>query len=198
MPNSDAADLLERWKNGDQRAATEIFQTYVSRLVGLARNRLSARMSKRIDPEDVVQSAYRSFFRHARNDRYELSRSGDLWSLLAAITVRKVHGQVEHHTAQKRAISREEADPGGEALLGVPPDAVSREPSPDEALAVVEELETVMRELSPDHRRMLELRLQEHTIEEVAESIGCSERTVRRVLDRVKDHLLKQATELDS
>lgn len=193
MSNTDAGNLLERWKDGDQRAATEIFQKYVARLIGLARNRLSARMSKRIDPEDVVQSAYRSFFRHAQNDRYELSRSGDLWSLLAAITVKKVHGQVEHHTAQKRAITREEADPDDDGLYGVHPEAVSREPSPDEALAVVEELESLMSELSPAHRAMLELRLQEHTIEEVAEASECSERTVRRVLDRVKDQLLQQA-----
>lgn len=193
MSISDSGELLDLWKDGDQQAATEIFERYVSRLIGLARNRLSSRMTKRVDPEDVVQSAYRSFFRHARDDRYVLSRSGDLWSLLAAITVKKLHGQVEHHSAQKRSINREESNPDEGGLYGVHPNTVSREPSPEEALTVVEELESVMNGLSADHRRMLELRLQEHTIEEVADTVGCSERTVRRVLDRVKQQLQQQA-----
>jgi RNA polymerase sigma-70 factor, ECF subfamily len=195
MPEPDAEQLLKRWQDGDQGAASEIFQQYVSRLIGLARNRLSSRMAKRIDPEDVVQSAYRSFFRNAADDRYTLSRSGDLWRLLAAITVNKVHGQVEHHTAQKRAINREQSDPEEDSLFGVHPEAISREPSPMEALTVVEELELVMKDLSPDHRQILELRLQDNTIEEVAEAVGCSERTVRRVLDRVKEKLFRDATQ---
>ncbi|GAB4155735.1 MAG: ECF-type sigma factor [Planctomycetaceae bacterium] len=193
MSDFDAEQSLERWRSGDQAAASEIFQQYVTRLIGLARNRLSARMSKRIDPEDVVQSAYRSFFRNAREDRYTLSRSGDLWKLLAAITVKKVHGQVEHHTAQKRAIHREQADPDDNELCGVHPEMVSREPSPTEALTVVEQLEEIMQGLSSEHRKILELRLQENTIEEVAEEVGCSERTVRRVLDRVREKLSRDA-----
>jgi DNA-directed RNA polymerase specialized sigma24 family protein len=89
------ADLLERWKSGDEAAAAEIFDQYLSRLTALARTRLSPKLARRVDPEDIVQSAYRSFFRHAQNDRYVLERSGDLWRLLAAIVMNKLHGQVE-------------------------------------------------------------------------------------------------------
>jgi len=192
MSDLDSENLLERWRKGDQSAAAEIFERYVNRLIGVARNRLSARMSKRIDPEDVVQSAYRSFFRQAATGRYEFARSGDLWRLLAAFTIKKLHSQVEHHSAKKRAIDREEADPGvGSSLYGIHPEFVSREPSPVEALAVAEELQNVMEMLAPEHRRILEMRLQEHTIEDVAATLSCSERTVRRVLNRVKAQLSK-------
>lgn len=196
MGDSDAQKLLNRWKDGDQQAATEIFEQYMNRLIGLARNRLSSKMAQRVDPEDVVQSAYRSFFRRASDDQYSFERSSDLWRLLAAITVKKVHGQVEHHTAQKRSFHREEASGSGDddgGFFGVHPEVVSREPSPVEALTVVEELELLMKSLSPEHGQILELRLQEQTIEEIAENVGCSERTVRRVLDRVREKLTQNA-----
>lgn len=95
--DNESIQLLVRWKAGDEAAAEEIFSRYLHRLAGLARNRLSDKMQRRIDPEDVVQSAYRSFFRQAKEDRYELKRSGDLWRLLAAITINKTMGQIEYH-----------------------------------------------------------------------------------------------------
>ncbi len=189
MDDENSAELLEEWRQGNEQAAEEIFQRYVERLIALARSRLSAKLSRRLDPEDVVQSAYRSFFRQARDDRYALRRSGDLWRLLAAITLNKLHGQIEYHTAQKRAVDQEENAPADRSLFSVRPDAVARGPSPSEALAVVEELEEVMRGLDAVHRRILELRLQGQSVEEIAEDVQRSERTVRRVLEKVKTEL---------
>src|SRR5262249_45888213 len=62
-----------------QPAASELFQRYAGRLIALARSRLSTKVSKRVDPEDVVQSAYRSFFAGARDGCYDLERGGDVW-----------------------------------------------------------------------------------------------------------------------
>src|SRR5262245_5216743 len=66
------ADLLARWRNGDQQAAAVLFHRYADRLVALAKSRLSARLASRVDPEDVVQSVYRSFFVDARVGRYDV------------------------------------------------------------------------------------------------------------------------------
>jgi hypothetical protein len=59
--------------------------SYANRLIALARSRLSSKLAGRIDPEDVVQSVYRSFFAEARAGRYHLDRGGDLWRLLVAM-----------------------------------------------------------------------------------------------------------------
>ena len=77
--------------------------------MAMSRNLLSERMRRRVEPEDVVQSVFRSFFLKAREERYSIERSGDLWKLLAAITLSKVRGQVEFHTAKKRGIYTEES-----------------------------------------------------------------------------------------
>jgi RNA polymerase sigma-70 factor (ECF subfamily) len=178
-----SADLLARWQDGDKGAADELFGRYTEQLVALARDRLSSRLAGRLDPEDVVQSAYRSFFAHA--DEYVLRRSGDLWRLLAAITLHKLHHQVGRHTAAKRAVAREQrlADDAR------PFDPVARVPSPDEAAALIDEVEHLLQALSPLHRRMVELRLQGYHIAEIAAETHRSERLVRKVLDGVKAEL---------
>ncbi len=102
-----SAEIVARWRAGDQQAAGALFRRYAERLLALARSRLSSRLARHIDPEDVVQSAYRSFFSGARAGRYVLKRSGDLWRLLVAITLPKLHHQVERPPAGKRRYPRE-------------------------------------------------------------------------------------------
>src|SRR6516165_3386835 len=102
--DAEASELLARWQNGDQAAATELFRRYAARLIALAKSRLSARLSNRVDPEDVVQSVYRSFFAESRDGRYQLERGGDLWQLLVTITLHKLANQANRLETGKRAV----------------------------------------------------------------------------------------------
>src|SRR5581483_4645367 len=105
----------------------------------------------------------------------------------AAVTINKLQHQIQRHTAGKRSISREQA-PDDSAATGFE-QAVGREPTAVEVLTVVEELECLLRAVDPPARRMIEMRLQEYTIEEIASELSCSERTVRRQLEKAKQHL---------
>lgn len=198
MSQDDASvQLLKRWQQGDEAAADEIFARYMQRLAGLARNRLSEKMQRRVDPEDVVQSVYRSFFRHAKEDRYELKRSGDLWRLLASITINKTMGQIEYHTAKKRAIADEGSWPdSGDSSLNMPA-AISREPTVEDAVALTDEIEAYMQTLDPIKRQILELRLQDQSTEEIASAVDRSSRTVRRVLEDIKSALAERLASLE-
>ncbi len=154
-----SADLLRQYCEGSESAATTLFDRYLERLTRLARLRLSAKLSQRIDPEDVVLSAYRSFFVAARKDRLTLTHSGDLWKLLVRITLRKLYRQAARHTADRRSIKREQRAPivsDGTDLIN---QLADREPLPEEAVAVADELEAVMRRLDAVSRRVLEMRL---------------------------------------
>ena len=176
-----------RWQGGDQQAAEELFLRYAERLVALARSRLSAKLSRHLDPEDVVQSAYRSFFSGARNGRFVLRQSGDLWRLLVAITLHKLRHKVERHTAGKRSLNRElQQDKDSFTLAD---EVLAREPTPAEAAALADTLEHVLRDLEPRQRHMVEMRLQGYQLEEIAKSVRRSERTVRRVLEQIKQAL---------
>lgn len=185
--NEQSIKLLQRYRDGDETAATEIFERYVNRLCALARTRLSNRMQRRVEAEDVVQSAYRSFFRRA-GDQYALEKQGDLWRLLAAITVNKVRGAVEFHTAKKRGVYLEESM-AAESTLRVQPEIVSEEPKPEEAALMVEELSDVLANLDETQRTMIELSMQNLSVEQIAEKIQRSERTVRRTIQKVREDL---------
>jgi RNA polymerase sigma factor (sigma-70 family) len=181
--------LLERFRNGDDDAASELFARYFERLTALARSRLSPRLARRTDPEDIVLSAYRSFFVEAREGRYSLNRGGDLWRLLAAITKHKLLRQVRLQSAERRHVDHE-----------VPLDQVDErnlvgsqtEATPEDAAALADELERVLSHLDLFGRRVLELRLQGLKIGEIAEDTGRSERSVRRALAQIRGLLAER------
>ena len=184
--NEPSDQLLAKYRAGDQTAADEIFRRYVSRLTVFARARLAPRVARRIDPEDIVMSAYRSFFVRARDGHFSLLRSGELWRLLVAITLNKVRRQVARHQAEKRSIRREE-DPAASVS-----EHLGRHPAPEHAIAAAEELEQIMAVLSPMKRRILELRLLDYSHPEIAADLGRSERTVRRILDELQNCLQRR------
>jgi RNA polymerase sigma factor (sigma-70 family) len=175
---------LERYRQGDEQAAEELFARYVDRLTRLARSRLSPKLAVRTDPEDVVLSAYRSFFIGAREGRFSLQRSGDLWRLLVSITLHKFFRQARRHRADARSVDAESPLPDDQ-LFG-------REPSPEEVVGVADLLQTVLARLDPIARRVLELRLQEEPLARIAMQTGRSERTIRRVLAEIRTSLARE------
>src|SRR5688572_24658080 len=178
-----SVDLLRLLQAGDEAAPEAVFERYAERLTRLARSRLAVKLASRVDPEDIVMSAYRSFFLGAREGRFHLDRGGDLWRLLVEVTLHKLFRQAEHHQAQRRSVAREQPidDPANASQI-----AGNREPTPDEAAAAADELEALLSQLSERGRRALELRLQGYEHEEIAERLGCSERTVRRALSEAR------------
>lgn len=131
-------------------------------------------------------SAYRSFFVGAAADRFRIDKAGDLWALLTTIAMRKLYRTVAHHQAEKRSVDREQIVPDGQWFR-------SDQPTPEEAVALSDELERLLASQTPVHRRMLELRLQGFSLEEVAAEVGVAERTARRALQRVREQLMSDS-----
>jgi RNA polymerase sigma-70 factor (ECF subfamily) len=187
--NDDSRQLVQRWKDGDDSAADEIFERYLTRLIGLARSRLSPALARRVDAEDIVQSAYHTFFRNAREDRYVFERSGDLWRLLVGITMKKLHRNIEFHTAAKRSFRAEDSIRLSGESVRLRLEAVDSGPSPAEALSLVEQLDRVLESMDESHRDVFRRRLRGESVEEIATEIHRSQRTVRRLLERVRSDL---------
>jgi RNA polymerase sigma-70 factor (ECF subfamily) len=185
-------ELVERCRGGDQEAATVLFQRYVDRLIALLRERISPRLASRMDPEDVLQSAYRSFFNGLGHGKFAIERADELWGLLAAITLHKLCRKVAYHKAKKRAVQREYQPERDQDLLKSYPDLVSELPTPSEAAELVEELDLVMQQLTPQERRILELRLEGYTSEEIADHLHRSDRTVRRAMEKVRNEFRRR------
>lgn len=195
-PNQEqSAELLARYRSGDEQAADELFHRYIDRLTLLARTRLSSRLSGRTDPEDVVMSAYRSFFIGIQAGRFSLHRSGDLWRLLVSITIHKLYRQVRRHTAGRRSVDREQS------LESLKPESLpidQRDPTPEEVVVLSDELEAIFVRLNAFQRRVLELRLQGESIADIAAATDRAERSVRRALQFIRELLTARLESADN
>jgi hypothetical protein len=103
-----SSELMRRWQTGDQSAAETLFRRYFTRLHTLVQTRMSAKMAARFDADDVIQSAFRSFFNGAKDGKFVLKHAGDLWRLLAAIAINKMRHEERQHSADKRSLNVEQ------------------------------------------------------------------------------------------
>jgi RNA polymerase sigma-70 factor (ECF subfamily) len=190
-PSESFLEVMARLRAGDERAAAQVFNRFAERLIALARSRLDARLRQKVDPEDLLQSVCKSFFvRHARGE-FEVGGWDGLWALLTVLTVRKCAQQAKHYHAARRDVRRE-----AEAAAEAPADGwdpVGREPTPEEAAELADAVERLMRGLDERYREILALSLQGKTAEEISAAVGYARRTVRRVLDHVRDRLRAEA-----
>jgi RNA polymerase sigma-70 factor (ECF subfamily) len=176
--------LLRRLQHGQADASTELYLRYAERLLALAASQSSPDLARRVDPEDIVQSVFRTFFRRASLGHYTVPDGEEIWKLLLVIALNKVRATGAFHRADKRDVRRTS---GGQAFDR----AVESEPSPDETALgflriVVEEL---LQDLPEAHRRMIELRIEGHEVREIATAVHRSKRSVERVLQDFRQQL---------
>ncbi|MDB5312595.1 MAG: prkC 23 [Gemmataceae bacterium] len=183
-PRSDDLELVSALRAGSESAARELFDKYCEQLMKLARRRIGQKMTSRVDPEDVLQSAFRSFFVRVKNDEFSFEAEDDLFKLLVRITVHKTLRQIAFHRAAKRDPARETGQGRvGEDVLGF---IASADPPAEVEVALIDEFEKFVAQLPPLDRQVLELRFQGYTPVEIAETLGTYDRKVRRILERVQ------------
>jgi len=188
----------ERWqgwlvgfKSNDSRIIQEFWEQYGPMLHRVAEAHLADRLRQRVGAEDVVQSVCRTFFRRVQGGQLTLTDSETLWRLLCAITLTKVREQARYHSRQKRGMMQEvhampHPDDSNAAF-----DLAARGPSPHEAAAFADQFEQILGVLDEEERQIVDLKLQECTHDEVADRLGISERTVRRLFKRIQTKLAR-------
>jgi RNA polymerase sigma-70 factor (ECF subfamily) len=190
-PDSSFDDMMARLRAGQNDAATQVFNRFAGRLLALARKQLDPLVLQKVDPEDVVQSVFRSFFAHNASGRFGEFQSWDnLWGMLVVLTQWKCGRRMDYFHAACRDVGREvpaelPARDQSSGDVGVRDD----EPTPSEAAMLTDTVERLMRCLDARQREVLTLSLQGYAPAEISERLGCTERTVYRVLERVKQWL---------
>lgn len=184
-------ELIARWRTGDESAAAELHRRYAQRLCDLAERQIGDRLRRRVGADDVVQSVFRTFFRRTEQGEYPLDHSGSLWRLLVKIMMNKIRRQGELHGAARRDVGAEVAVADGE----ISPEAVAREPSPEEAVLLLDELECLVAGLKSPEPDIIRLCFEGYSTPEIADQLSCSRWTVRRVLDRFGARLRQRLAE---
>jgi RNA polymerase sigma-70 factor (ECF subfamily) len=183
---------LARLRARDDAAAREVFERFTRQLVGLARRQFGAALRHRVDPEDVVQSAYKSFFQRYGAGNLEVGNWNGLWGLLTVITLRKCSERVAYHRTESRDVEREVSAPPGAVGEAPSLEALGREPTPLEAAVLSETVDQLLTDLTEDERPIVELSLQGYTTQEISTQLGTPERTVRRLRERVRKRLERE------
>jgi RNA polymerase sigma-70 factor (ECF subfamily) len=176
--------LLRRFQEGQQDAATALYIRYARRLQALAKKQTGQNLASRFDPDDVVQSVFRTFFRRAAEGCYEVPIGEELWQLLLVLALNKIRALAVFHRAQKRDAGRTlSTEKHAEVVAGVSgEDAVAY----DTLKMVIDELVT---RLPPPQDRIIQLRIEGHEVTEIARLTQRSKRTVERTLQQFRQQL---------
>ncbi len=178
-PTSDQS-LIFRVREGDELAATELYERYAARVFGLVRSQMAEQLRAQVEPEDVVQSIFKSIFRGMNSGGYNAPPAGTLWQLIAVIAVHKVRRNATRRMAAKRDSRRTESLDQLDYIA-----ARDRESPEEIELAIREAIEC----LKATEQEAVLLRIQGYTVEEIADSLGRSRRTVERQLQRARELL---------
>lgn len=179
--------LIQGLRSGEQEALTAFWNHYGPMLERLADRNLARGLRRRFGPEDIVQSACRTFLRRAQAGEFEIDSSDGLWRLLCAITLTKLRQQARFHGRKKRDL-RQEKHLDSINLQGRPkiPQVAAEASVPEEAVEFADQMQALIDSLEDKEREILELKLQQVDNEEIARRLGCAERTVRRRLQRIE------------
>ena len=183
--------IFHSLREGDQRIASLVVSRFEKRLLALARSRLNKVIRQHVDPEDVVQSVFRSFFGRQADGDFELRGWHDLWSLLTVITLRKCGHRAEYFFAACRDVRLQVSLPINEDSYAAF-EAIAHEPTPAQAAMFEEAVREMFAEFPGRVRPILEMRLSGAATNDISVSLGCTERHVQRVLKTVRDWLVRR------
>ena len=193
--DEEVTHWITKLARGDSRAAQRIWEQYFEQLVRLARSQLRGLPRRVADEEDVALSVIDSLCRGLTEHRFEwVKDSTALWKLLVTMTAYKVSTQRRRYFSQKRGSGRvrgeslfeghgekQAADDGIGGVLG-------REPNPQFATMLADQTRAFLTNLQDDTlRQVATLTLEGHSTDEIAGTLGCSQRQVQRKLKTILD-----------
>ncbi len=175
-------ELIEGIRNGDELACQRFWDEYGPMIEKVAERNISSGVRRRVGSESIMLSACRTFFRRAQKGEFDLPDAESLLGLLCAITVNKVRMKVRYH---RRKIRNVDAEEHPQRM----PDVPQSEWTQEDEMEFEDQFQNLVAGFDEKERRVVELRLQEHTNDEIAQQLNCSERTVRRMMKRIQARL---------
>ena len=181
----------KRLRAGDGEAVQQLFDDYSRQLVQLAGKNIHPALLKRFDGEDVVQSVFRTFFRRHEEGSFRIEHSQQLWQLLVTLTLCKTRSHARRHTAEKRDAQVDQA-------MGDDQRVIDRQPSPEDALALWEEVDVVLDGLPQRAAEIIAMRLEGKNRSEIARDLNLSRQTIHRILSLVQQRLEQRFEQFSS
>ncbi len=178
-------ELLEEAQAGSQDAMRGLIELCAPHIVRTVRRKLHRSIRAKFDSIDFVQAVWASFFAASTQfSRFDCPEA--LTGYLATMAHNKVVDEIRRRMkTEKYNVNRERSL--DDSNLHAARHLAAQGPSPSEVV-LANELWARLIERQPEHyRRILELRRSGNTQQQIADQLGLSERTVRRVIQRILD-----------
>jgi RNA polymerase sigma factor (sigma-70 family) len=176
-------ELVRQASEGSDEAAWRLVEQYGEALHRAVRRSLSKQLRSKFDSLDFVQLVWGSLFR-VRGNLTRFNRPEELAAYLLTMARNKVGLEIRRRLmTEKYDVRRERGlDPSDEQKYA---DRSHRQPLPED-VAIAREQWNRMLDDQPEHyRKIVELRLQGHTYQAIADTLHIDECTVRRFLKRL-------------
>jgi RNA polymerase sigma factor (sigma-70 family) len=176
-------ELLRRFREGSQDAASSLYDRYAHRLRALVHAHSTAALGTRCDADDIVQSVFRRFFQRASEGNYEVPESDELWNLFLVIALNRLRAEETYQRAAKRDVRLTAHEQRAGGLL----DKLEQSDPAAAYLDVV--IQEALEHLPELHREVVKLRIEGYDVAEIAAKLGCGKRTVERALQESRKQL---------
>ena len=174
MSENSSELILTNYLNSVEGASEALFNRYHDRAFDFAKKKLGRFLQTKVDPGDIAHESLVSLFRAARDCRIRINQKGDLWKFLVGIINNKVKSQFERFNLSKRNIQKEQK---------LESDITGRENSETQTGELFADL---IRDEKPVDRKMVELLVQGYSQKEIAEKLGRTTRTIRRMMENLR------------
>ena len=173
----------------DQRAAELVHDFCRPRLTAFARSRIFPKLLQRVDADDVVQETFQSFFRGVYANRFQIDTTSELWNTLLAICMNKIRTESQHHSRKKRSFDREETHEDFGSGVDKAASSMVAGDAPCDVQNVLAQLRSIVGHMDSRDQEVMLDSIRGMSNSEIADKHGCSDRSVRRVFERIRTRL---------
>jgi RNA polymerase sigma factor (sigma-70 family) len=186
VDDADFGSLLAKARTGDGEATATLLRAFESDVRMMVRVRLPQVLRSQFDSMDFVQAVWQSVFAGG-GQAEEFGGAGHFRGYLAGVARNKVFEEFRRRTkTRKFDIGREEPLYVRRGQHDAPRDLPAADPSPSQVAQADEFFDRLVAGRSPVEARVMELRRQGQTFQEIAERMGMHERAVRRVIESAR------------
>jgi RNA polymerase sigma-70 factor (ECF subfamily) len=173
--NEPLDNLLAQLCSGDMTAAGKVFLAFEPYLRKAIRRQLPDPLRAKFDSADILQSVWADVLRGFREAGWRFIDADHLRGFLFVATRNRLIDRIRQ---QQKTARREEPLGDGDQRLGLP----SLQASPSEIVQAQDLWQRILAHCPPDHRRLLDLRRQGHSLAEIAAQTGLHPDSIRRIL----------------
>jgi DNA-directed RNA polymerase specialized sigma24 family protein len=166
-----------------------IWDHFFRRLCAFAETKIYKRHRRLISADEIASNAFLALVDGIREKRFEKVRNRDeLWKMLTLIAARKAVNLRKRHDRAKRGNGQiKGGSVFGAAGINSVADFLQRDLAPDVGAQILDLSQQLLKRLPTDELRNVALwRMAGYSNVEIAEKLGCVERTVERKLNLIR------------